>query len=166
MLRRVFLYSFLSTIPDQSPNQAFYTFSKSLISNFELWASYFTSMLIGWLICTFVGSLVSSFVLFSHQSLSLLRGQFLWSDLPFMQQHQPFRYTLALISHLRKEELSCIIEGPGQRKLRFLNQYYLHNIQTWHLSCGHAYCCVHWRICLLRALIRLWPLSLNDNVNC
>ena len=166
MSRRVFLYSFLDTIPDQSPNQAFYTFSKSLISNFELLASSFTSMLIGLLICTFVGSLVSSFVSFSHQSLSLLRDQSLWSDLPFMQQHQPFRYILALISHLRKEELSCTIEGLDQRKLRFLSQYYLHSIQMLLLFCGHAYCCGHWRIFLLQALIGLWPLSLNDNVNC
>ena len=60
-----------------------------------------------------------------------------------MQQHQPFRYILALISHLRKEGLSCIIEDLDQRKLRFLSQYYLHNIQTSHQFCGHAYCCGH-----------------------
>ena len=75
MSRKVFLYSFLGKIPNQSPDRAFYTFSVSLISNFELLASSFTSMLIGLLICTFVGSLVSSFVSFSHQSLSLLRDQ-------------------------------------------------------------------------------------------
>ena len=46
-----------------------------------------------------------------------------------MQQHQLFRYTLALISHLRKEELSCTIKGLDQRKLPFLSQYYLHSIQ-------------------------------------
>ena len=47
MSGKVFLYFFHGTISNQSPYQAFYTFSKSSISNSEQLASSFTSMPIG-----------------------------------------------------------------------------------------------------------------------